>query len=656
MVANESTLPTAKLVETVRNMLRLINYELNPASPAQADVIYRLSKVFTTSFELIGDNAQVATETTTENAPIYYEANILNIDRTDQHSYVLAEENGAFTDYTTEANSETTPADDFTPWSTPVFKDAIYWGHKQIMWDVLKVVLTTNGANISGVWEFYDGDWNKTIPSDVTDLGTTLEFDVNSLLGPNNRQGTKIRIKLNSTATYEDVFSTWNGSKNIATTTSLLGQTTPSVDENDYTIGSDWTILEVDDETNDFTGNGEISYVLPQTIDLNWIKNEVDGKEAYWLRYRITSTTTPTAPVVQYTKMDTGKQYAHRLVTQGRTQTEDPLGSSTGLDDQTFELSKDYFLWDTETITADSEVYERVDNFLNSTSTDKHYVVELGENDRATIKFGGGGKGKVPAIGVGNVSAVYRYGGNVDGNVGANKIVIDKTGLTFIDKVWNPRQAVGWSEADGASEASLERAKIEGPASLRTREVALGPDDVKDMTKLYEDDDGARPFERAVAVEEGYGPKTIELIVMAKGGGYATADQLNNIMLYFNGDKYAYPPLPQRIIANQQVIATNYQQKSIDITATVYGNIEKESIENRLTQLIQPNALKEDGVTYEWDFGEKIEVSRLIHEIFDISPDVITKVVITIPASEIQLQDRELPIIGTLNITVVEPS
>ena len=62
LVANESTLPTAQLTQTVRNMLKLIDYRLSPATPAQTDIIYELSKVFVSTTEVISANAQAATK------------------------------------------------------------------------------------------------------------------------------------------------------------------------------------------------------------------------------------------------------------------------------------------------------------------------------------------------------------------------------------------------------------------------------------------------------------------------------------------------------------------------------------------------------------------------------------------------------------------
>ena len=656
LVANESTLPTAKLADTVRNMLKLIGYNLSPATPSKVDIVYELSKVFNTSYNIISESAQASIKREGDNPVITFEAlEALTIDRTDEFSYVLASEDGAFTDYTTEANSETTPADDWTPWTSPVSKDCIYWGHKQVMWDKLSVYLTAPAANISGVWEFYDGLWRKTSPSSVSDIGGgQLEINLTSLLGTQDRQGTKIRVQLNESSAYEEVFSTWTGSSNIATI-GYLGQTIPSTTNTDYSVGSDWTIIDdVMDGTSDFIQDGDVDYSLPQTVTKNWIKTTINSQEAFWIRYRIISVSTPTSPTLINTNMDEGKQYVIRSVTQGQTTSDDPLGNSTGLANQRFLTTKENFIDSSEIVTVDAETWTRVDNFLESKSGDKHYSIELTTNDKAILVFGDGVTGKIPPLGVGNISISYRYGANDDGNVGSNTVTIDRTGLTFINKLWNPRQATGWGEAQGASESSLAKAKVEGPASLRTKDVAIGTSDVESLTLAYVDEDGTKSFGRAYAFEEGFGPKTIELVVVAKGGGYASTDQLSALETYFNGDKYSYPSKASHLVSNQQLIAVNYTQREIDLDLTVYGDVTENEIINVLQGVIQPEALKEDGLNWEWNFGSEISLSRINYEVFS-SDDTITKVIINSPVSDITLQPRELPILGTVTITIITP-
>jgi len=657
LVANESTLPTAKLTETVRNMLRLIDYELATASPAQVDLVWELSKVFTTAATLINEGAQAATERTGTESPVWFEVlTALEIARSDQLSKVFALQGTTYTDYTDEANSQTTPADDWDPWSSgPSNGDAIYFGHSDLMWDQLGLWLTTVAAGISGVWEYYDGEYRKENPSSVSEVAGQLEFDLTSYLGSSNRAGTQIRIQLNETTAYEDTIVIWTGTINKAVT-SFLGQVTPSTDPEDYSVGSAWEELDdLDDGTSDLTSNGDVTFTLPQGLLANWRKTTVNNVEAYWLRYRVIEASAVTLPTIQYARIDQGKQYALTPATQGRSIVETALASSDGAANQEFETTKDYYVNGTMEADVDGEAWSLVDNFLTSTPTSKHFRVVISGNDRATIVFGDGVNGRIPPVGVGNIDATYRYlpSGKTDGNVGSDTITVNKSGVTYVNKVWNPRPAAGWSEAEGADEESLERAKIAGPASLRTGTIAVGPGDVETLTKNYVDDDGARPFSRAKAIEEGFGPKTIELIVVASGGAQATNSQIENLEEYFNGNQYTHPPVEKHIVANQEVRVVNFTEKVIDIEATVHGLVTLETIENRLAAVFQPEALKADGVSYEWEFGEEVPTSRIIHEIFEVSEN-ITRVDLTTPASNVALQTRELPVLGTLTITIVE--
>lgn len=664
IVANESTIVTARIPEQIRNMLKLIDFDLESNAPSQVDLIYELSKVFTAAFEVIPDQSQAATPKEGDADPVFFEADeALTIDPTDVLSYAYGEDGGVLTNYTTQANSPTTPADDWAPWSTPAVKDAVYFGHKHVMWNLLAFTLTTVGGGYGGVWEYYDGDFDKTTPDSVTDIGGgQLEFVLNGYLGAVNRAGTLIRVKLNDTGAFEDVEVVWTGSENKVTT-GLLGQSSPSTTFTDYTIGSDWEPMpDQVDETTVLTAAGDLSYTLPQTLTNNWTQGtpETPGGNtlptAFWMRFRITEVSVPVSPVIQRARIDQGKQYVQRSATQGRTQSDNPLGSSTGVANQSFETTRVNYIAGSMVVTVDGNEWTEVENFLQSAPTDEHYVVELGESDVASVVFGDGINGKVPPIGVGNIVATYRFGADVNGNVGSNTVTIDKAGLTFVNNITNPRPATGWTAGDASSTEALERAKVLGPTTLRVKNVAIAATDLIPLTQRFEDDNGARPFSRAQVFEEGFGPKTVELVVVASGGGQATTAQLEALELYFNGDKFATPPVEAKFVSNQEVVAVNYTQRVIDVTAVVTssGNVTPEQIENALAKVIQPEALKDDGVTYEWNFGGEVPMSRISHEIFEVD-ETITKVELTIPSGDITLTNRELPVLGTTNITVIEP-
>ena len=311
-----------------------------------------------------------------------------------------------------------------------------------------------------------------------------------------------------------------------------------------------------------------------------------------------------------------------------------------------------------ETVGSSSTWDETAQQWIHELAETIRWVRSSDETQRGTREFQKRlwDDNRVASIGQGNISIEYRVDANLDGNAGANKITVDKTGLTFVNKVYNPRQASGWSSAEGSTLESLERAKIAGPASLRAKEVAISPDDLITLTKSFVASDGTSPFARATYFEEGFGPKTVMIVVVGSGGATVSQAILDELDLYFNGDKYATPPVPKRFVANQEATSVNYSPKAIAVTAVVKApsTVSAAAIISRLNLVLQPEALKDDGVTYEWDFGGQVPVSRLIHEIFE-TDDAIEDMDITIPAADVVLNPTELPVVGTLSITVVDP-
>ena len=659
VVANENTLPTAQLTETVRNMLQLIDYRLASAAPASTELVYELARTFATSTEVIPPRAQAATRGDSETDPIFFEAlDGVTVSNTEYFTSVQSSDGGVFTDHTAAAAAPS----NFTPWATPATADALYFGHDSVMWTNITVNLVTALANIVGVWEYHDGDLYDVQPALVTNIGGgQLVLDLTTLLGAQDRRGATVRVTLNESGVTEDVVSTWNGSANVATV-GLLGQTAPSTVVTDYTIGSAWTELDsslsFDDETEGLTVIGparEVTFDVPQNEIANWRKTTINGVNAFWIRFRVITTSGPTSPTLASCRPDNGKQYVLAAATQGRSATDDPLGSSTGAPNQEFQTSRDYFVDASEVVTVDDEEWTRVDNFLGSSPQDKHYVLSRGDNDRATVRFGDGVTGRIPPLAQGNISIDYRFNAEIDGNVGGNTIVVDKTGLSYVNRLWNPRQAGGWTEAEGASAASLERAKLAGPATLRTKDVALNGDDAIILAQAFRASDGTRPFGRATYIEEGFGPKTIELVLCGSGGVVPTAEHLAELELYFNGDKYSSPPVRSHYVSNQKVYAVAFDPYYVDLDLTVEApeSVTEEQIRNGVVQVVQPEALKADGVTFEWNFGGRVPLSRIQHEVFKVD-DQITDVDVDSPASDMVLSARQLPIARTINVTVVQ--
>ena len=646
--AKESLLPTATLRSSVKNILKLIGFEVSEATPATAELLLELSKIFTAPATYVPAKSQFATRAdATVNSIVFENLDDVDIDRTDRASGVFADESTVFTDFTIDSF---TPASPFTPWTTPVAGDALYIGHKNILWDGIEFTLTGLGVGLNGTWEFYDGTFEDGNPDNVSDLGVSLEFDLTGLLGAQNRAGAMVRVGLAATGAFEDVVSTWNGSKNIATT-GLLGQVTPSTQAIDYVVGTQWHPLaaldSVIDGTINFTQSGTVSFDIPQTLLKNWIKTTINSLEAYWIRYRIVSVSTPTSPIIDLVDITANKQYVVAITTQGTTTEGEVMGSSTGQANQTFQTLKSFVIQESQVVFVDVEAWTEVINFLNSTSVDKHYLFEANDDGFGIVTFGNGVNGKIPPLGVDNIVIDYRIGADEDGNVGRDTIILNQSGVAFINRLSNPRPGTGWFQRRGSTPEDLELVKQEGPASLRTLERALTARDAADLAVAFIAANGTNPVSRALGIEEGFGVKTINLVVVGTGGTFVPAPIKSEIENHFNGNPAA--GIDGVLVLNHELTVTDFVPKTIDIVATVFGGTTTQ-VTNVLTALLQPEAKTADGLRFEWDFGEEVPRSRLISEIFTVIG--VRKVVLTTPATDTVLAPKELPQIGTIILTM----
>jgi hypothetical protein len=255
---------------------------------------------------------------------------------------------------------------------------------------------------------------------------------------------------------------------------------------------------------------------------------------------------------------------------------------SDGLADQKFTLSGTPFLDGSLVIFAQNGEYTVVDNFLDSSSTDRDVTVEADENDRATITFGDGtNNGAIP---VGLISVSYKTGGGTVGNVEANTITripgsfTDVLGGSVDVAVNNPVKASGGSER-----MNVEEIKLRAPQSVRVsdRTVALedyqiGAEAVPGVARalmLTSDQTSGIPENRGF------------LYVIPDGGGIPSQALKDAVLEAVTVTK------PNTITFKVEVKDPIYT--TIDIGATVYkssgasADVAAESVRSNLTKFFQ---------------------------------------------------------------------
>lgn len=419
-------------------------------------------------------------------------------------------------------------------------------------------------------------------------------------------------------------------------------------------------IVVYDRKAASLRASGTITWLPPfNTVD-DWVKGQLPEElrsttgptlDGYWFRILFSAFGAGTLGNFEFDRVfwDSGGMYIRVPVTQGQTVSES-LGSGDGTASQVFTPGDTPVIEGSILLTVDGELWTQVEDFFASSEVDENFTVTIDSDGLATILTGDGQNGKVVPVGTNNVSVEYRIGANEDGNVGAGQIEVSRSGLSRVKNTTNPRAASGWIAQEGSDALSLEKLKRDGVSSLRTLRRAVSPSDVEFLTSRWKLGNQF-PFKRSRAIENGFGLKTVKLIVVPVGGGTSSPATRQALDEHFNGTINEGGTEPGVLVANQRVTSVDYTPSVFDLTLTVEGGNEA-AIRAALLGELQPEAQRTD-TSFRWEFGQVVSVAAISAIVFAADRDVIN-VTITSPAADTNLADDELPQIDplTLNLTV----
>jgi hypothetical protein len=235
----------------------------------------------------------------------------------------------------------------------------------------------------------------------------------------------------------------------------------------DYFNGEVWQTLAIRDETAGFSRSGLVEVLVPA----NFTSSIEFGKERYWLRVRLLSSTELTALNLQKLLLNT------TMAVQAQTLHNEILGSSDGTDSQIFRTTHAPILDGQHLDVQESNgwiPWQEVTDFYGSAPRDRHYILNhlTGE-----IRFGDGQQGMIPPPGRGNIRLTrYQTGGGSVGNRNPGTIAQLKTTVPFIKAVTNFEAATGGTDAE-----SLESLRDRIPRQLRHRDRAVTVEDYEDL-------------------------------------------------------------------------------------------------------------------------------------------------------------------------------
>lgn len=580
--------------------------------------------------------------------------------------------------YSADLASTVNGAGTFAPFAATVYpNEMLYASHAQCMPNRIDMTFSaSHTGGVIGVWEYHDTERSLFNPTAIYYSGSTLSFDLTSLLGTKVASYAIVTVTYTKTGASEKLISAHThgtlGAVNYVTAAGLFGQVTPSEDVTDYLVSAEWVPFPNQNDTminsgTDLGQDGRVTFDLPQDLERSWTMGAVNLVTGRWFRFRLVGTAGANRPTVDRIRIDQGDQYLSFSVTQGETVGPVVIGSSTGASSQVFTAEDGPYLDDTETVEVDESgagtwtEYVRVLSFKNSLPTDRHYIRQVSDDDQLQVVFGDGTNGKIPPAGAGNVRATFRIGGEDNGSVGARQITVNASGISGIVDIVNPRPALGWRLKDAGDTIDIDRVRRSGPAQLRTRSVGTLASDIEYLAvEEFQDSSGIKLVERAVAVEEGYGIKTVKLLVVGLGGTALSNTELQSLDLFFNGDRLARPQVQGKMLVNHRLTSVNYEPAVITVEATViWPRGSAEAIRNALSNYLNPLAVDADLTTYIWDFGSQVSLSKVYNLIHEISPNIkdiptlkLAKGSATPSATSVSLSENELPYSTVSNIII----
>jgi hypothetical protein len=131
-------------------------------------------------------------------------------------------------------------------------------------------------------------------------------------------------------------------------------------------------------------------------------------------------------------------------------------------------------------IFVDDERWQEVASLAESSPDDRHYMVEVDENEVTSVRFGDGRYGARLSTGRDNVRARYRVGQGAAGSVAADAIVQIPEAPPFLDTTRNPIPASGGADRERPADT-----KRYAPMAMHTLDRAVSLSDYADLALAF---------------------------------------------------------------------------------------------------------------------------------------------------------------------------
>jgi hypothetical protein len=238
------------------------------------------------------------------------------------------------------------------------------------------------------------------------------------------------------------------------------------------------------------------------------------------------------------------------------------------------------------------ETWRLRESLAFSREQQRDFMIEIDQEDRATVIFGDGAFGFIPPNGH-TIQVTYRVGGGAFGNVPANTIqtIVSAPQLALIGaKITNPAPASG-----GADRESIEYAIMHAPKVFRSLKRAVTADDYKALVLNF-------PGVSKVRAEP-TNWNTVKLYIAPEGGGRVSDVLAANLLAYLEDKR----PITTIIEIADVDYITIYVTAEVGIKSYYSSNEIKEKVEAAIAQLLALPNVDFAQIIYLSKFYEAIE-------------------------------------------------
>jgi predicted phage baseplate assembly protein len=236
-------------------------------------------------------------------------------------------------------------------------------------------------------------------------------------------------------------------------------------------------------------------------------------------------------------------------------------------------------------------LWQEVPSLYPLTPQDQNYIIRIEDDGKTTVTFGDGIKGARLPSGNENVTATYRSGIGLDGNIAATRLSLLKTRPQGIVEVNNPIPATG-----AAPPESLEEAREKAPPTVRTLDRIVSLRDFEDFAR------GFAGIGKAQAVALWHEESHLVHITIAAVGGESVLPESSLYTNLIAAIDQARDPL-------QQVQVDSYDRILFNLEARLLINprYQPEEVENKVFA-----ALKTTFAFPQRQFGQNVTAAEAI--------------------------------------------